>query len=201
MMPRQAPEPAGITAGGRMFTDGRSLDNVLGQAPGAILVWVQHHQATIECCQDWQDLAYSCSSRATTKLDLNGDEILALATAAVLIYDRLGEVCPKSSDRYSFSSSGMSLRAFLINKFGPQATHPARNPATLEDWFFQRLNFSYEEALSMSQNVLKLSTQDFLRFNALRNRMRLMKCVQPQNLFQRLEELNRWYELLNTSPG
>jgi hypothetical protein len=184
-----------------MFPDGRSFDNVFGQAPGALLVWVQHHQATIDCRQDWQDLAYCCSSRAVTKLSLNGDEYLALATAAVLIYDRLAEVCPESSDRYSFSSSAMSLRAFLINKFGPQPTHPARNPATLEDWFFQQLDFSYEEAVSMARNVLKLSTQDFLRFSALRDRMRLMKCVQPQELFGRLEELSRWYELLVISSG
>lgn len=182
-----------------MLIDGQSLDDVLGQAPGAILTWVQHHRAAIECSQDWQDLAYNCSSTATTNPHLSDDEMLTWATVAVLIYDRLGEVCPNSSDRSSFSTSGMSLRAFLINKFGPQPGHLVRDPATLEDWFFRRLDIPYEEAVSMSQNLLNLSTEDFLRFNSLKNRMRLMKCMQHQELFRRLEELNRWYELLNSS--
>jgi hypothetical protein len=95
----------------------------------------------------------------------------------------------------------MSLRAVLIQKIGPQPGHPHLDPAILEDWFFRRLDLSHEEAVSMSRNALNLTTEDFLRLNALKDRVRLMRSVDPQQLFRRADELNRWYELLDTSPS
>jgi len=118
------------------------------------------------------------------------------ATVAVMVYDRLGEICSEASNRFSFTKSGMSLRAFIINKVGPQPGHPLQDPAILEDWFFRQLIIPYEEAVSMSRNQSNLSSKDFLRISSLKDLMRLMKCVQPQELFCRNEELTRWYEVL-----
>jgi hypothetical protein len=140
-------------------------------------------------------LAYGCSTSATCGSDLK-DDVEAWATAAVLIYDRLGEICTKPSDRSHFATSGMSIRAFLINKLGPRPGHPALDPATLENWFFQRLDMHHEQAVAMSRDPLNLSTQDFLQINSLKDRARLLKSVQPQQLFHRADELKRWYELL-----
>jgi len=184
-----------------MLPDNQSLDDLLGQAPGAVLAWVRHHHAAIHCNQDWQDLAYTSSSTAAINPDLCDDEVLTWVTVAVLVYDRLGEVCPEPSDRYRFTTSGMSFRAFAISKFGPQPGHPVRDPAILENWFFQRLVIPYADAVSMSKNLSNLSTEDFLRISSLKDCIRLMKCVQPQELFCRTEELNRWFELLDTSSG
>ena len=89
----------------------------------------------------------------------------------------------------------------MIDRFGPQPGHPARDPAILEDWFFRRLNKPFEEVLSMSKNAQNLSTEDFLRLCSLKDRVRLMKGVQRQEVFCRRDELNRWYELLDTSSG
>jgi hypothetical protein len=184
-----------------MLPDNQSLADVLRLPPGEALTWVQCHSAAIDCCEDWQTLAYGWSSDAATNSNFTDDEDLALTTAAILIYDRLGEICPKSSDRYSFTECGMSSRAFVINKFGPQPGNPVQDPAILEDWFFRRLDLPHEEAVSMSKNSVKLSTEDFLRISSLKDRVRLMKTVQPQQVFRRRDELDRWYELLETSPG
>jgi hypothetical protein len=176
----------------------RSVGDVLEWCPEAVLAWVQQHCPAIDCREDWQDLAYGCSSTATCNSGLSEDEVVAWATAAVLIYDRLGEICAKPSDRSYFAASAMSLRAFMINKFGPQSGHPVKDPKILEDWFFRRVDMPHAAAVLMSENSLNLSTPDFLRISSLKDRVRLMRSVQPQQGFARRDELNRWYELLDT---
>jgi hypothetical protein len=91
----------------------------------------------------------------------------------------------------------MALRVVVINKFGPISGDPVRDAAVLEDWFFQRLNMPIEQAISMAKNSLNLSSDDFLQISALKDRVRLMKSVRPQQVFLRTDELNKWYALLD----
>jgi hypothetical protein len=184
-----------------MLPGNKSVSDLLRLPPTSMLAWVQQHSAAIDCSQDWQDLAYGSSSRLDVDARLSDEDFEALASAAVLIYDRLGETCTKASERSSSISDSMALRAVVISKFGPQSGHPVRDPGTLEDWFFRRLNVPFEKAVSMARDSLKLSTADFLWISSLKDRVRLMKSVQPQQVFSRKDELNRWYELLETSPG
>lgn len=101
-----------------MLPGNQSVGEVLKWSPEAVVAWVQQHRAAIDCSQDWQDLAYGCSSTATCNSVLSDDELVVWATAAALVYDRLGETCTKASDRSHSVASGMSLRAFVINKLG-----------------------------------------------------------------------------------
>ena len=112
------------------------------------------------------------------------------------IWNRLSEVCSNSSDKARFIAEGMGSRAFAIKKLGGQAGHPIRDPAILEQRFFEDLDPSYEDAAAMQKNSPNLSTQDFLLLNRLKDRVRIMKGVEPQQVFCRWDELSRWYELL-----
>src|SRR5262245_28763080 len=150
----------------QMLPDDQSVSAVLGQPPGLVLAWVQRHSAAIDCGEDWQALAYGVSSEIGINSSLTDSEALALSRAAVLVYDRLGEVCSRPSDRSSFIESGMSVRAFVIKRFGPQPDDPVQDPAILEEWFFQRLGMPYEQAVSMNKDSLKLTTEDFLRVSS-----------------------------------
>lgn len=87
----------------------------------------------------------------------------------------------------------------MIDKSGPQPSHPARDPTILEDWFFRQLNKPFEEVFSMSKNARNLSPEDFLRISSLKDRVRLMKSVQRQQVFRRNDELSKWYQLLDIS--
>jgi len=156
----------------------------------------QQQMMAIECNEDWQQLAYGCRLEATVSCDRWKEDTEVWAFIAVRIYDRLGTICPKPSERYAFADTGMSLRAFMIAKFGPQAGHPTRDPAIVEDWFFERLDLSFEEASSFELNLPSLSTRDFLRVSCLKDRVRLMKRMRPQQMFRRTEELDKWYGLL-----
>jgi hypothetical protein len=89
----------------------------------------------------------------------------------------------------------------MVNAHGPQANHSVRDPAILEDWFFQQLDVPFEQAVSMAGNSTNLPTEQLLRLGRLKDRVRLMKCIKPQEVFRRLDELNVWYTLLDTSPG
>jgi hypothetical protein len=183
-----------------MLPDNQSVSDLLGNTPEAVLAWVYLHLSAIDCNQDWQDLAYGCSLEATISSDLSDDELVQWATAAVLLYDCLGEICNKPSERYRFLASGMALRASVINDLGPEVGHPVRDPAILEGWFFRSLDMAFEESAVMARNSISLPTDELLRLSRLKDRLRLMKCVQPQQLFSRTDELNRWYELLDISP-
>src|SRR5205814_10477268 len=98
-----------VASGGNVLPDNQSLGEILRQSPEGVLAWVQHHHAAVECSRDWQDLAYGCGSEAATTSSLSDHEQVALATAAVLIYDRLGQTCTSPSDRSCFVTEGMSL--------------------------------------------------------------------------------------------
>lgn len=179
-----------------MFPSDQSAVEMMRWPPGDVLARVRRHLEAVDCGEGWQDLAYGCSSSATCgpKPD---DEAATWATAAVLVYDRLGEVCAPS-ERARFSDTGMSLRAWAINELGPRSGDPVRDPAILEDWFFRRLDLPYEVAVSMSENLLTLSTEDFLRLSRLKDRVRLMGSVRPQELFQRIDEIRNWYAIIKS---
>jgi hypothetical protein len=100
-----------------MLPGDHSVSEVLKWSPEAAVGWVQQHRAAIDCSQEWQDLAYGCSSTSVCNSGRNDDELLAWATAAVVVYDRLGQTCVKPSGR-RHAASVMSLRAFVINKLG-----------------------------------------------------------------------------------
>src|SRR5437868_3540542 len=128
-----------------MLPGNKSVRDLLSLPPVSLLAWVQEHSAAIDGGQDWQDLAYGSKSRVDVDGSLTDDEVAALATGAVLIYDRLRETCTEPSDRSHSTNEAMELRATMIDKFGPQPGHPARDPAILEDWFFRRLYLPFEE--------------------------------------------------------
>ena len=181
-----------------MLPENRTVVDVLKWPPQKMLAWIQQHLKAIDCSEDWQTLAYGCSLEATVSGGSSDEDIDVWACACVLIYDCQGRGGTDASDRSEATESEMSLRAFMIDKFGPQSGHPARDPAVLEDWFFRRLSLSFEEALSMSKNSPSLSTDDFLLVSSLKDRVRLMKSIRSQQVFRRIDELNRWYNLLGT---
>jgi hypothetical protein len=96
-----------VARGGSMLPNNQSLSDILCHSPEKILAWVQQHSAAIDGSQDWQGLAYETSSRVAVDSKLTDDEYAALATAAVLLYDRLGDTCPNASDRSNSRENAM----------------------------------------------------------------------------------------------
>lgn len=180
-----------------MLPDRRSPKTVLEQAPEAVLAWVRQHLPCIDCDEGWEIIAYGCDLEVSLSSELTDDEILALSMSSILIHERLWEICPNSPNRYSFIGSAMGTRASLIQQFGPRAGDPFRDPAYLEDWFFRRLSLSYDAAAAMLNNLPNLPINEILRIYTLMDRLRLLKKMQPQEMFRRAEELNRWYALLD----
>jgi hypothetical protein len=177
-----------------MFSQYQPGNDLLLRPSDAVLAEVKQHYGEIECSRWWQDVAEVSSSRAACSTGLSEGVVLAWATIAVVVFDRLGEICPEGSG--SFTTSSMGLRAFMINRLGPRAGHVVLDPTVLEEWFFRRLELPYEEAISKSRQAASLPTDEFLLLNRLKDRIRIMRSVQSQHLFRQEDELSRWYALL-----
>jgi len=143
---------------------------------------------------EWQDVAEFASSRAVCDSRLDAKEAIEWATVAVLVFDRLTEVCQVNSAHYEFD--GMSLRAGMVRDYGPEAGHPVLDPALVENWFFRRLKVSLEEAVALWANVAQLPTEVFLRLASLKDRLRVIRPVFLKGLIRRKDDLAKWLTFL-----
>lgn len=183
------------------MSDSSSQLHYLDSPPKDILALVMRNRHAIDCTPAWQELAYRCRSALVINTNISNIDFDPLVTATVLLYERLSETCTNSTDQSEYIEAEMYSRAIGINKLGPQSGHPARDPEILERRFFDQLALPYSTAVAMEQNALNLSTYDFLRLNKLKDQVRIMKSVHAQELFQRGDELNQWYNLLEYSPA
>jgi len=179
-----------------VLPEDRTVTDLLAQPADAVLAFVQRHRAAIDCMPAWRDLAYGAGAKPICWSDPTTADALTWAAVAVLIADCLAECCHQPGERSAAALEAMSLRACMLNTFGPRPGHPVLDPPVLEDWFFKNVDIPYESALHQSRYIVQLSTNDFLTLSRLKDRIRIMQGVKSQQLFRRADELARWYKLL-----
>lgn len=180
-----------------MFPKDETVHDMLDRPADSVLDFIRNHIESVDGSLPWLDLAEGVSTKATSRPDVASPEALAWATAAVLLFDRLGERCEEGRDRTASTKAAMSLRAYMLNAHGPQSGHPVLDPMILEAWFFRGLEWRYEQVAQKLQSESDLSSSEFVSLNRLKDRIRILKSVHFQDQFQRPDELSMWYQLVS----
>ena len=179
-----------------MFQGPPSVNDLLARPAHAVLAFVQDGREAIDCSQEWKDLAEGASTSATCDARLNASEVQAWATVAVLILERLSEKCADEPNRPDYEKAAMSLRAYMINRFGHQMGHPVLDAETIENWFFRRVDLTYDEATAMNERVNALDAYHFLKLSSLKDRIRIMRSLPMRVPFRNAEEVFKWFSLV-----
>jgi len=177
-----------------VFPQDRTVAEWLAQPADDVLAFVRQQESAIDGSLAWRELAEGATTEATSRAE--SPDALTWATAAVILYDRLGERCAERRTRAQCTNAAMSLRAEMLNAHGPQSAHLVLDPMNLEAWFFRNLEWRYEKVARMMQNEDEVSSEEFQSLKRLKERARILQSVDTQAWFQRGDELALWYGLV-----
>jgi hypothetical protein len=178
-----------------------TANDLLQRGPARAQAWLDHVQAgRIAAPADfnWLGLAQVAAQQATYGSDaISDDEALAWARIAVDVYDRLANRAkPNSNNRNEFERSAMFVRAALINRFGAQPGHPLLDPHVIEQWFFDRLSLSPDQAIQMTNE----SYDRFLQLRAIKNRLAVIELLMSEGHWRDNAALQQWVEIRDRLP-
>ncbi|MCC5647993.1 hypothetical protein LC607_34850 [Nostoc sp. CHAB 5824] len=165
---------------------------------------------------NWLGLAESSTFNAQELVGKSNEDnlsSLAWAEVSISIYEFLAKNNSRFSDRYL--SSSMSLRAYMIIRIGTISGHSILDIEQILDWFFARLEFSYEEALikatawrdALSKNnpednqkYFDANLEDIKILRDIKNRLIIIKLLYDNKKIDTTKELNAWISLWEKLP-
>ncbi|QLE39358.1 hypothetical protein FD723_01780 [Nostoc sp. C052] len=179
------------------------------------MVWAEQQQVPEKF--NWLGLAEVSTSNAqelaNEEFNESHSESLAWAEVATSVYEFLAENNPSFSERYLDSS--MTLRAYMILKFGAIPENPVLDIYLIINWFFDNLHISYQEALikaadwgealaaknpEETQKKFDSELEDFRKLRFIKNRLSIIKYLSKSKHFLPNEELNTWISLWEKLP-
>ncbi|MEH2105440.1 hypothetical protein [Nostoc sp.] len=179
------------------------------------MVWAEQQQVPEKF--NWLGLAEVSTSRAqelaNEESNESHSESLAWAKIATSVYEFLAENNPSFSERYL--DSLMTLRAYMILKFGAIPENPVLDIYLIINWFFDNLHISYQEALikaadwrkalaaknpEETQKKFDSELEDFRKLRFIKSRLRIIKYLSKSKHFLPNEELNTWISVWEKLP-
>ncbi|MEH2154623.1 hypothetical protein [Nostoc sp.] len=179
------------------------------------MVWAEQQQVPEKF--NWLGLAEVSTSRAQELANKESNEShsesLAWAEIASSVYEFLAENNPSFSERYL--DSLMTLRAYMILKFGAILENPVLDIYLIINWFFDNLHISYQEALikaadwrealaaknpEETQKKFDSELEDFRKLRFIKSRLRIIKYLSKSKHFLPNEELNTWISVWEKLP-
>ena len=128
------------------------------------------------------------------------DGVTAIGIIAVFSY-QAGEpyralyLIPIAEAALRFGMVGGLVGAVIM--VGATVVVDALGPGNRPDaWFFRGLELRYEKAAQMLEREDTLPSEEFLALSWLKDRIRVLRSVQNQSVFQRGVELEQWYNLV-----
>jgi hypothetical protein len=124
------------------------------------------------------------------------------AATSLFVYELLTDL-NSGPLRRSAELSAMNLRAWIILNVGVDGTSMT-DPGIIENWFFERLEFSMDRARELSSEFsvarvkeLPAMEQEQVRdqvidLRAIKNRINVLKPLVPLDLFKRGREISEW---------
>ncbi len=183
-----------------------SLEFLLKQSPEIVQDWLEQvWSGRIFPGEDffWHGLAEGASSKANqvSPVSSNEDKI-NWATIAVKIYAYMASTLhPLAAD--SYESSAMTLRAFMIGKYGNIPGHPLLDVGIVERWFFQHLPMTLVEAQNkcpLPLSVYKNQIATVRELRAIKNSLNVIKALNEDGYLLDSQELQQWVQLRDKLP-
>lgn len=177
-------------------------------------VWTEPQQVPEKF--NWLGLAEVSTSKAqelSYKSNESHSESLGWAEVATSVYKFLAENQPNVSEGYLLSS--MSLRAYMILKFGVVSNHPVLDLKQIVTWFFDGLGITPQEALSKTtawrnilaknnpeegQEYFENNLEDIRQLRRIKTRLTVIKRLSESKQFSPNEELKLWISLFDKLP-
>ncbi|MBN3938497.1 MAG: hypothetical protein V7L21_25845 [Nostoc sp.] len=176
------------------------------------MVWAEQQQVPEKF--NWLGLAevstFRAQELANEESNKSHSESLAWAKIASSVYKFLAENNPSFSERYL--DSLMTLRAYMILKFGALPGNPVLDIQQIVTYFFDNLHISYQEALikatdwrealaannpEETQKKFDSELEDIRKLRLIKSRLGIIKQLSK---FLPNEELNIWISLWEKLP-
>jgi len=177
-----------------------SIDAFLEQDPTSVYHWIRQVQTGRTSAPEdfnWLGLAEAVTTQASFKQDLEGQQDLMWALAALAAYRIL--MGPTSQDD-SLEVSIMHLRAFFIRRYRSLPRSMLLDIDQIVDWFWARLPCSLDEAQQKVNELQTLPADDLLELRRIKNRLAVLVPLVDDQKLQPDEELQRWLELREDLP-
>jgi hypothetical protein len=148
---------------------------------------------------NWHGFAQGAALRARSVV-LDEAEADSWAGVAVAVYAKLAA----HPDGFTFELSAMSLRAWMVSRFGSVDGHPVRDWSRIMTWFLQGTVMSFEDAELAAKKLRQLSVDrwseeiDLVRsLRRIKNQMGVFRwMVHPKAP----TEIQRWLTLWELLP-
>lgn len=146
---------------------------------------------------DWTALSSIALERAYSELRL------LWTTAAIGIYEDLGS---DGSDVYYNPQvvSAMQLRAYALNHLHA-FMEDMLSPKKIEDWLFNTLDISYDEAIALINSIepepYRAEQRSVLtRLRKMKNCINILRSLEPLSRWPGLEQFQPWLDLWERMP-
>ncbi len=177
-------------------------------------VWAEQQQVPEKF--NWLGLAEGAAFNArelARKSDEYHSSSLAWAELAASVYEFLAKKYPELSEQYL--SSLMTLRAYMIIKFGSVIGNPVLDIEKIVNWFFDNLEISYQDALIKAtdwrealstnnaeeiQKKFETDLEEIRRLRVIKNRLGVIKLLSESQEFRPNKELTAWISLWKQLP-
>lgn len=178
----------------------RLANNLLKQEPELLQQWLDRvwtgDRPAPTSLLWWAGLGFGAGQNAIQSADEGKkDQALAWARAAVLIYQFVADKGP-STGRIAREESAMSLRIFLIKKYGSLTGDSILDSSAVRQWFFDRLPMSLKEVKSRSTDSAEMPAGLRNRLLSTTYRVSIIKSAMDAGYFTDDKELGEWVKLV-----
>ena len=169
--------------------------NLLQQPPGEILKWLERawsDQQILPAGFNWLGLAETAGTRANARSDVQWADV------AIRVYTCLASQTKNETMRDNALDSAMNLRASMIIRYGAKTGHPVLDSSLIKRWFYEQLDWPYEEVLHKAKEWKGLPLEEIQALHRIKTRLKVLKLLVEHKRLQADEQLNAWLAL---SPG
>jgi hypothetical protein len=142
------------------------------------------------------------AEHATNQFDFrssSAEEAMAWAKVAIFAYNHPINNS-ESSVEQSIELSEMLFRLRLLERFGVNYNSDLLNPKIIEDWFWARLEFSFEEAKELSKNWISLPIEKIRDLRRIKSRLSILVLLKERNQLSDNPAFKDWLNLKNKLP-
>jgi hypothetical protein len=141
--------------------------------------------------------------------EASAEESLKWAEISISVYERLAQ---EAKDGFSFETSGMVLRAFLITKLGVKFGHPILDPSVIFAWVRKGLALPIIEvrqrakdwkerlATGLATSASNSSVQELVSLRRIKIRLYPVKLLTENGCLQPDDEITDWLSLHSLLP-
>lgn len=179
-------------------------------------VWEEQQQVPADF--NWLGLAEIAAFKASNQVSKSQETrefSLIWAQIAISVYEFLANSRPNDAIQESFIESLMNLRSYMILQLGVKVGHSVLDPEPILNWFFENLEFSYEDTVAkacvwkklFTDNIseaifqkLECNLEELRALKKIKLRLRVIKLLLEGNQIYSSKVLQDWISLWEVLP-